>query len=52
MPERAALLTLDDLLDRLEPVSEQLDRLPFDDRRIADLRRLMRSRLRLLRASD
>jgi len=52
MPERAALLTLDDLLDRLESVPEQLDRLPFDDRRIADLRRLMRSRLRLLRSSD
>jgi len=52
MPERAALLTLDDLLDRLESLPEQLDRLPFDDRRIADLRRLMRSRLRLLRSSD
>ena len=52
LPERAALLTLDDLLNRLESVPEQLDRLPFDDRRIADLRRLMRSRLRLLRSSD
>lgn len=52
LPERAALLTLDDLLDRLESVPDQLDRLPFDDRRIADLRRLMRSRLRLLRSSD
>jgi serine/threonine-protein kinase HipA len=52
MPERAALLTLDDLLDRLEPVQEQLEQLPFDDRRIADLRRLMRARLRLLRSSD
>lgn len=45
MPERAALLTLDDLLDRLEPVLDQIEQLPFDDRRLA------RSRLRLLRAS-
>lgn len=50
LPERAATLTLDDLLDRLSPVPEQLEQLPFDERRIADLRRLMRARLQLLRS--
>jgi hypothetical protein len=50
LPERAATLTLDDLLSRLRPVPEQLEQLPFDDRRIADLRRLMRARMQLLRS--
>jgi serine/threonine-protein kinase HipA len=49
LPERAATITLDDLLSRLRPVPEQLEQLPFDDRRIADLRRLMRARMQLLR---
>jgi serine/threonine-protein kinase HipA len=49
LPERAAILTIDDVLDRVEPWVGRLDELPFDGRRIADLRRLMTSRIRLLR---
>jgi serine/threonine-protein kinase HipA len=49
LPERAIRLTIDDLVDRLEPWIDRLDALPFDERRIADTRRLMRSRVRLLR---
>ncbi len=49
LPERAIQLTIDDLLNRLEPWIDQIDVLPFDERRIADTRRLMRSRVRLLR---
>jgi serine/threonine-protein kinase HipA len=50
LPERAAVLTLDDLLDRLETVPERVRELPFDERRLTDLQRLITSRLRLLRA--
>ena len=49
LPERAARLILDDLIERLEPWTDRLGPLPFDDRRKADLRRLMIARLRLLR---
>lgn len=49
LPARAATLSVDDLLDRLEPVVVELDRLPFDERRASDLRRLIRARLRQLR---
>ena len=50
LPERAATLLLDDLLRRSLPFIDRLDELPFDQRRIHDLRRLLRSRHALLAA--
>jgi serine/threonine-protein kinase HipA len=50
LPERAATLLLDDLLRRALPFLDRLDELPFDQRRIHDLRRLLRSRHQLLAA--
>lgn len=49
LPVAAADQVIDDLTRRVEPWAERLDELPFDDRRISDLRRLMRNRLELLR---
>lgn len=51
LPTRAVTLTLDDLLERARPWADRLDQLPFDDRRIADLRRLMTVRIDLLRGA-
>jgi serine/threonine-protein kinase HipA len=50
VPERATVLLLDDLLRRALPYIDRLDELPFDQRRVHDLRRLMRSRHSLLAA--
>ena len=49
--ERAAIRMLDELLANAEPWIERLDDLPFDQRRIRDLRRLMIRRCKLLSAS-
>lgn len=48
LPIAAAEQALDDLIRRVEPWTHRLDELPFDPRRIADLRRLMRNRTNLL----
>ena len=48
LPERATTLLLDDLLRRSLPFIDRLDELPFDQGRIHDLRRLLRSRHALL----
>ncbi len=40
----------DDLVRRATPWLDRLDELPFDQKRIHDLRSFMRGRLRLLRA--
>ncbi len=50
LPDRAATLTLDDLLRRATPWLDEVDRLPFDQRRRNDLRKLMKARIRLLSA--
>lgn len=50
VPERAAVRLLDDLLRRALPFIGRLDELPFDQRRVHDLRRLLRSRHALLSA--
>ena len=50
LPESAALLSIDDLVRRATPWLERLDELPFDPKRIHDLRSFMRARLRLLQA--
>lgn len=50
LPEPAALLSIDDLVRRATPWLDRLDELPFDPKRIHDLRSFMRGRLRLLRA--
>lgn len=47
--ERAAVMALDELLDASEPWLDRLDQLPFDERRLHDLRRFMQARMRLLR---
>ncbi|MFP5487362.1 MAG: type II toxin-antitoxin system HipA family toxin [Acidimicrobiia bacterium] len=46
--ERAASMTIDATIDAVTPWIDRVDRLPFDDRRIHDLRRFMSSRLQLL----
>jgi serine/threonine-protein kinase HipA len=48
VPERAALMTLDDLLAAAEPWIVRLPELPFDQQRMRHLRRAMTSRLKLL----
>ena len=50
LPEPAAQLSIDDLVRRATPWLDRLDELPFDQKRIHDLRNFMRGRLRLLRA--
>ena len=47
--ERAATMALDELLDASAPWLVRLDELPFDERRLHDLGRLMETRMRLLR---
>jgi hypothetical protein len=48
VPERAALMTLDDLLAAAGPWIVRLPELPFDQQRMRHLRRAMTSRLKLL----
>lgn len=50
LPERATTRLLDDLLERCLPYIDRLDELPFDERRIRDLQRLLRRRHALLAA--
>lgn len=48
VPERAAVMTLDDLLASAEPWTDRLPELPFDQQRMRHLRRVMTSRMKLL----
>lgn len=48
LPERAVIRVVDELIEQSSPWLDRLDRLPFDDAKRRDLRRLMRNRLRLL----
>lgn len=48
LPERAVTLTIDDMVERAQPWLDRVTDLPFDARRIHDLKRLMVTRLRLL----
>jgi serine/threonine-protein kinase HipA len=52
LPERAVTMTIDDLVERTEPWLDRVAELPFDMRRLHDLRRLMTTRLNLLRGSS
>lgn len=51
LPERAAEMALDELLDALLPWLDRLDELPFDDRRVHDLHRFLTARRNLLLGS-
>ena len=48
VPERAAIMTLDDLLTSAAPWIDRLSELPFDQQRMRHLRRVMTSRMSLL----
>lgn len=48
LPERAAVLAIDRLAERSTAWFDRVDELPFDDRRLHDLRRFMVARHRLV----